>query len=60
MTPPPSASVGQVVVLLPRWPDPVPPADLPIRGAMRPGARAVYVVLLLLATAVGAGTLIPL
>ena len=60
MTPPPSASVGQVVVLLPRWPDPVPPAELPIRGAMRPGARAVYVVLLLLATAVGAGTLIPL
>lgn len=60
MTPSPSASVGQVVVLLERWPDPVPPAELPIRGAMRPGARAVFVVLLLLATVVGAGTLIPI
>lgn len=60
MTPPPSASVGQVVVLLERWPDPVPPAELPIRGAMRAGARVVFVVLLVLATVVGAGTVVPL
>lgn len=60
MTPSPSASVGQVVVLLERWPDPVPPAELPIRGAMRTGARATLALLLVLATLVGAGTLVPL
>ncbi|OZB82661.1 MAG: hypothetical protein B7X41_15960 [Microbacterium sp. 14-71-5] len=58
MTPPPSASIGQVVVLVERWPDPVPPAELPLRGAMRPGARAVFVVLLLLATVAGAGAIV--
>ena len=60
MTPPPSASVGQVVVLVEHWPDPVPPAELPLRGAMRPGARAAFVVLLVLATVVGAGAIVPL
>ncbi|PRB06917.1 hypothetical protein [Microbacterium sp. MYb64] len=60
MTPPPSASVGQVVVLVEHWPDPVPPTELPLRGAMRPGARAVFVVLLVLATVVGAGSIVPL
>ena len=60
MTPSPSASVGQVVVLLERWPDPVPPAELPLRGAMRTGARVVFVILLLLATVVGAGSIVPL
>jgi len=60
MTPPPSASIGQVVVLVERWPDPVPPTELPLRGAMRPGARAVFIVLLLLATVAGAGAIVPL
>jgi hypothetical protein len=60
MTPPPSASVGQVVVLVERWPDPAPPAELPLRGAMRPGTRVVLVVLLVLASVMGAGAIVPL
>ena len=60
MTPPPSAPVGQVVVLVEHWPDPVPLTELPLRGAMRPAARAIFVALLVLATVLGAGAIVPL
>ena len=60
MTPPPSASVGQVVVLVEHWPDPVPPAELPIRGATGWVARVVLAALLVLASVVAAGSIVPL
>ncbi|EOD66363.1 hypothetical protein [Amycolatopsis vancoresmycina] len=48
-----SVSAGQVVVLVDRWPDPVPPVELPVRGPLRTASRAVLVVLLLFCVAVG-------
>jgi hypothetical protein len=53
-----SVSAGQIVVLVERWPDAVPPVDLPVRGPLRPVSRVVLVVLLLLATAVGVSSII--
>ncbi|MET8854001.1 hypothetical protein [Amycolatopsis sp. NPDC004625] len=48
-----SVSAGQVVVLVDRWPDPAPPAELPVRGPLRTSSRAVLLVLLVLCAAVG-------
>lgn len=46
---------GHVVQLLERWPDPVAPAELPIRPPMRTATRWTLIVLLLLAAAIVAG-----
>lgn len=60
MVAPSSVPAGRVVVLVERWPAAEPPAELPVRRALRPGPRGVLVALLVLATVVGAGAIVPL
>lgn len=55
-----SVSAGQVVVLVQHWPDPVPPAELPVRGPLRTTSRVVLVALLVLAAAVATGAIVAL
>ncbi len=55
-----SVSAGQVVVLVEHWPDPVPPADLPVHGPLRTTSRVVLVALLVLVTAAAAGASVAL
>ncbi|MGW4523619.1 hypothetical protein [Amycolatopsis sp. NPDC004378] len=53
-----TVSAGQVVVLVDRWPDPVPPVELPVRRPLRTISRVVVVTLLVLAAAVGVGAIV--
>lgn len=54
------AAPGQVVALVERWSHASPPTELPGRTPLRRGARVVLVALLVLASLVGAGSVVPL
>jgi len=60
MAVPTTVPAGQVVVLVEHWSPPAPPAELPVRRALRPATRVVLAALLVLATLIGAGSIVPL
>ncbi|UZF59322.1 hypothetical protein LH935_28485 (plasmid) [Gordonia polyisoprenivorans] len=55
-----SASADHPVVLVERWTDSGPPAELPVRGPLRTRHRIVIVMLLVAATTVGTATVVAL